>query len=57
MPSTSLSCHVLPVLAPPQRKQRANVGHILQSFEKGHQVQQVVVSRIVDPALYGYCVV
>lgn len=47
-----MSCHVLPVLSASQCKKSSDVGNILQALEQRDEVQEVVVRRVVDPALY-----
>ena len=49
--------HVLSVLSAPQGQQRTNVRNVLQALEEGHQVHQVTVRRVANPALYGYGIV
>lgn len=49
--------HVLSVLSAPQGQQRTNVRDVLQPLEEGHQVHQVAVRRVANPALYGYGIV
>lgn len=49
--------YVRPVLPSPQCKQRPDIRDILQPFQQGHQVQEIVIRRVADPALYGNGVV
>ena len=40
-------------LTRPQRQQRPYIRHVLHAFQQGDEVQQVVVSGVVDPAFDG----
>ena len=49
--------HVLAVLATPQGQQRPDVRDVLDPFEEGDEVQEIVVRWVADPALYRYGIV
>lgn len=42
---------------PPQRQKSTNISDILQSFQDGNQVQEVIISWIVDPPFDWYGIV
>lgn len=42
---------MLSVLASSQRQQRTHIRHVLQPFQHRDQVQEVIIRRVVDPAL------
>lgn len=41
----------------PQGEQCSDVRHVLQAFEQGHEVLELVVGWVADPAFDGDCVV
>jgi hypothetical protein len=45
------------ILTAAKCKKGSNVSHVLQTFQQRHQVQKIVICRIVDPAFYGYGIV
>ena len=47
----------MPVLAPTKRTQGANIMHVLQSFEQGYKLHQVIIGWVTDPSLNGDCIV
>jgi hypothetical protein len=48
---------MLSILAAPKREKSPNICHILQAFQERHQVQKIIVCRIINPTLYRYCIV
>ena len=48
---------MLAILATPQGQQRAHVRDVLEPFEEGDEVQEIVVRRVAYPALYRYGIV
>ena len=44
--------HMLPIFSTSQGKQRSHIRDMLQPFEQRHQVQQIIIRRVVNPAFY-----
>ena len=52
-----LRSHMLPIFAAPKSQECSYIRDILQAFQQGHKVKQVIVRRIINPTFDRYRIV
>jgi hypothetical protein len=48
---------MLPIFAATKREKRSDISQILKTLQQWHQMKEIIIGRIIDPAFYGYRVV